>query len=193
MTIAVLAWGSLVWKPTNRGVTLQLRSPDRWESDGPWLPVEFARLSADGSLTLVVVPSHDTLVETLWSESAYRDLEPAILNVAGREGIKARIESIHGVVKDGSRIGSVPSNIASIVHSWLVDKPSLDAAIWTGLGTAPRRWREHGYAEGFTPANALSYLRSLSDRSHPAFEYMARAPRQIATPVRRKAEQESII
>lgn len=48
MAIAILGWGSLIWCPGN----LRIRGP--WRHDGPVLPIEFARISADGRLTLVV-------------------------------------------------------------------------------------------------------------------------------------------
>jgi hypothetical protein len=50
MKIAVLGWGSLLWE---QGV---LRLASRWRTDGPWLPIEFARLSDRGRLTLVIHP-----------------------------------------------------------------------------------------------------------------------------------------
>lgn len=194
MRIAIIAWGSLVWRPTDRGVTLRLRTPDDWRTDGPHLPVEFARISRDGSLTLVVVPGYTNRVRTLWSVSAHHDLNEAIRNLAGREGITENLEAIHGVLQSGLPIGSVDRDIATTIHSWLLKHPRLDAAIWTGLGTHPTTWRDHGYEEGFTPDNALLYLRSLrGDADHPAFDYLMKAPAQITTPVRERATDEGII
>lgn len=191
MEIAILAWGSLVWRPTHCGETLALQVPGQWAKDGPSLPVEFARISRDGSLTLVVVPDYPHHVTTLWSVSAHQELEPAIRNLATRECITENLASIHGVRKDGSRTGSVDERIASIVLDWLLARPTLGAAIWTGLGTQPSRWRDRGYAEGFTPDNALSYLRSVQDdETHPVHEYMRRTPAQIRTPVRQRASEE---
>lgn len=193
--IGILAWGSLVWRPTHCETTLELRTPGQWEPDGPPLPLEFARISRDGSLTLVVVPDYPHLVTALWSVSAFDDLDAAVRNLAARECIRTNLSSIHGVDQDGSPIGSVPMPIASTVHQWLRDHPaSPQAAIWTGLGTQPSRWRQRGYDDGFTPDNAIAYLRSLrDDQDHQAFEYLRRTPEQIKTPVRPRAEEERIV
>lgn len=192
MEIAVLGWGSLIWRPTHCDTTLELRHPGHWEPDGPTIPIEFARISRDGSLTLVVVPEYPHIVTTLWSMSAHQTLDPAIRNLAARECITENLNSIHGVGRDGSIIGSSNEEIATTVESWLGDQEdSLGAAIWTGLGTQPRRWRDRGYREGFTQANALSYLRSLqADENHPAFEYIRRTPEQIMTPIRKQQAYE---
>ncbi|MDF1595105.1 MAG: hypothetical protein P1T08_03235 [Acidimicrobiia bacterium] len=191
MEIAILAWGSLIWRPTHCGETLALQVPGQWEQDGPSLPVEFARISRDGSLTLVVVPGYPHQVRTLWSVSSHKELDPAIRNLATREGITENLSSIHGVRRDGSRIGSVDDRIASTALGWLLERPTLDAVIWTGLGTQPGRWRDRGYTEGFTPDNAVSYLRSLQDEeTHPAHEYMRRTPAQITSPIRQRATAE---
>jgi hypothetical protein len=48
--IAVIGWGSLIWCP---GI---LRTKSRWHSDGPALPIEFARISGDNRLSLVIHP-----------------------------------------------------------------------------------------------------------------------------------------
>jgi hypothetical protein len=57
MKIAVLGWGSLIWQPRELRISLPI-----WKTDGPELPVEFARVSMDGRLTLVPVSyTHLTL------------------------------------------------------------------------------------------------------------------------------------
>ncbi len=48
MEIAVIGWGSLIWCPGS------LRIKTKWRSEGPDLPIEFARISSDGRLTLVI-------------------------------------------------------------------------------------------------------------------------------------------
>jgi len=50
MRIAVLGWGSLIWKPDKPAISAP------WHANGPLLPIEFARISLDGRLTLVLCP-----------------------------------------------------------------------------------------------------------------------------------------
>ena len=78
MLIAVLGCGSLVWDPR----CLRVKKP--WYEDGPWLPIEYARKSDDGRLTLVIFPQAAE-VQTLWAESTYDTLTEARKNLRSRE------------------------------------------------------------------------------------------------------------
>ena len=94
MKIACLGWGSLIWRPEN----LLLRSG--WFMDGPLLPIEYARQSKDGRLTLVITEKAKP-VRTLWATMATSELAleeislarttfentpcPVILNTENRE------------------------------------------------------------------------------------------------------------
>jgi hypothetical protein len=57
--IVCLGWGSLIWNPKDLPV-------EDWHGDGPALPVEFARISRGGRLTLVVADSAAQL-PVLWT------------------------------------------------------------------------------------------------------------------------------
>jgi len=191
--VAVLGWGSLIWHPTDNGVTLDLETPGLWECDGPNLPIEFARISQDGRLTLVVLPSSAETVITLWSVSALNE-SAAVLNLAAREGTTKNVDAIHGVRMDGSKIGGVDAEVAAHVHTWMSERPALSAVIWTGLGTGLSRWREKGYKDGFSVDNAISYFRSLEgDAADRAFKYLRNAPAQIDTRVRQNAKAAGLI
>ena len=140
MQIAVLAWGSLVWQPRNDHGELSMAG--EWQTDGPTLPIEFARISTDGRLTLIITPGYPHSSRVLWSLSGLGDLDAAAANLAARE-TNAPLDCIHGI---GARrtLGSPDPSVLEAVSMWLGDKPDLDAAIWTGLGPGPR-WRADGF------------------------------------------------
>ena len=85
MEIAVLGWGSLVWEPKRRDA--RLRTKGYWYNDGPFLPIEYARISGNNELTLVIHPKARR-VRTLWIYSLYHNLNGAIRNLQKREGIR---------------------------------------------------------------------------------------------------------
>lgn len=89
--IAVLGWGSLIWQPG------ELAMQSTWEADGPLLPIEFSRVSADGRLTLVIDPKTQgqgrkpvnvggNELRTLYVVSALETLDAAVQNLKAREG-----------------------------------------------------------------------------------------------------------
>jgi hypothetical protein len=61
MLIACLGWGSLVWDPR------ELPVRGTWLTNGPFLPIEFARESSDGRITLVLVPDTIAVAQSLWA------------------------------------------------------------------------------------------------------------------------------
>ena len=183
MEIAVLAWGSLVWKPANDFGELSVRPGSTWGADGPRLPVEFARISSDGRLTLVVVPGYEHETRVLWRHSGLDDVDAAVDNLAQRETNAPRA-AIHAVTAAGDRLGQADPAVADRVERWVLRQDGVDAAVWTGLGPGPR-WRDHGY-DGFSPEHALAYARSLKGKTRrDTIEYVRNAPPQIDTPVRR--------
>jgi len=176
MRIAVLAWGSLVWQPRNRHGEIRLAGT--WHDDGPLLPVEFARISVDGRLTLILVPGYPHRSPVLWAGSAFSDVTAARANLAERE-TGAPIEEVHGVAAGGDVIGAPAGPVVATVSQWLGCR-SLDAAIWTGLGPGGR------WEGGFGVDAAVDYVSGLTgEERRRALEYVRRAPEQIDTPVRR--------
>jgi hypothetical protein len=83
MRLAVIGWGSLIWCPG------ELAIATRWHLNGPFLPLEFARISKDGRPTLVIHP-HAAQVRTYWAISRFDDLGDAIENLRKREGTNTK-------------------------------------------------------------------------------------------------------
>lgn len=174
MNIACLGWGSLVWNP---GV---LRTVGPWRADGPELPIEFARTSQDGRLTLVLVAGAP-LVPCLWTELEYTAPEHAQEALAGREGC-----TLPGV---GLWPGEAPVHAvgAERIARWAEER-GLRAVVWTAL-----RPKFNG-TDGDAPASgeaSVAYLRTLEARAQArAREYVERTPTQVRTPFRLTFEQE---
>ena len=82
MKIAILGWGSLIWDPG----TLAYDLKEGWSTEGPFLPIEFARISNKNRLTLVITDeAKENLVKTLYAISSFDSIGPSIKNLTHRE------------------------------------------------------------------------------------------------------------
>ena len=176
MVIACLGWGSLVWNPD----TLPLKST--WFENGPFLPIEFARQSSNGRITLVIVNSKNVaLVQSLWAILDSATIDDAIEALRVREGILKKNVSKHiAFWVEGQR----PSDdgITLTIYNW-AKQQKLDAVIWTNL---PPKFADENYR---IPSvnEVLNYLSSLEgDKLSQAKEYIQKTPKQIDTNYRRE-------
>ena len=173
--IACIGWGSLIWDKRNLDVD------SCWRADGPSLPVEFARQSSDGRITLVIVQGFAP-VPTLWSAFNTSDLAQARESLRQRERIPR--SRAHGLISHWRRGENPISEPDATISAWAAGK-DLDAAVWTNLGS------KFGGTDGRTPTEieAVAYLQALEGKVRAATEeYVRRAPRQIATVYRRAIE-----
>ena len=182
--IAVLGWGSLIWDPGTLGVS------SKWRTDGPCLPIEFARKSDGMRATLVVVPGYECFSRSYWALSVFGDVGTAADNLRIREGMDW-LRPIHVAYEDtwhSAGDGRGPKDdIGTAVSEWVAHQ-DVDAAIWTGLA-----------AKTFEPKSqrvpledqVVAFLRSLDlAKSKGAREYVEKAPASIDTPVRQAIEIE---
>lgn len=173
-TVACLGWGSLTWDPRE----LPIRR--YWFDDGPLIPLEFARQSQDGRMTLVLLDDAP-LVRSLWSIMDARHEDDAREDLRKREGILKKNATIH--------VGSWPSGTTTPIgglEDWARAR-RLDAVVWTAL---PPRLET---AEGCLPTETevIDYVRGLTGSTRTVTEqYVRRTPRQIDTPFRRRIEAE---
>jgi hypothetical protein len=174
--IVCLGWGSLIWDPRD----LRLRTTERpWHQDGPELPIEFARQSLGGKITLVL--SEDALpVPVLWADLDFEDLNEARANLTEREWSGGDPDAVVGVWTEST---PVSSPYEDSISRWARQK-KLDAVIWTKL---PPRF---GGVDGRVPScqEVLTHLLALT-RREKAEEYIRNAPVQIATRYRSEIEQ----
>jgi hypothetical protein len=180
----VLAWGSLVWDPR------ELKTVAKFAPDGPLLPIEFCRISADGRLTLAIDETFGAICNTYSAPSAYDSLDAAIENLRLREGMgNARtvgfVEPASGK-QSAVAIERHPEAVATI-SAWAASK-GYDAAIWSALASNFDEFDKGG--ELFSVSAAIQYLETL-EKDDPAklaaaLAYIRNAPPEVETPVRER-------
>ena len=158
MKIAILGWGSLIWNPQNLNYNTEIG----WQSEGPILPIEFARISNDGRLTLVITED-GTDIKTLFAISAFETLDEAILNLAIREG--SSIANIGFYEKTNSQFSPSDFKFQKNIIDWMQLNNDVDAIIWTNLG---ENWKTK-----LVVKDRISYLSNLENpKKEKAEEYI---------------------
>ena len=169
--IVCLGWGSLIWNPG----TLSVDPP--WRDDGPEIRVEYARVSKDERLTLVLGEGFQA-AQSLWAPMKVADSREAVENLRVREGTTKRYI---GTWKLGNQS---PRNIPGLA-SWAQAKRAT-CVIWTAL--PPKYHGENGCIP--TVEEALEYLTNLRGKSRQTAEiYVRRTPPKIRTPFRQAFEE----
>lgn len=175
--IVFLGWGSLVWDPR------ELRTNGCWKKDGPYLPIEFAKISRDKRLTLVLYPNTAKEAQTLWAFASCNSLKDAIRNLACRERTDSANIGFIDVV--GGKSKSNFKELVPKIKSWALNK-QLDAVIWTDLKSD----FEEKTKQYLNPENVVKYLRGLDSQDfHNAEKYVRNAPLQIRTSIRSVLEE----
>ena len=179
MNIACLGWGSLIWDQRS----LPVRG--KWFDDGPILPIEFARESSDGRITLVIVHEEhvENTVRSLWALMSVTTLEKAKSGLAKREGVlEKKIKCSIGFWerKNGETHGRSSTEISQGAES-----RDLDAVVWTNLECGLKKTRR----EMPSCEDVLRHLKNLRCKKREAAEkYIRRTPFQIDTEYRRQIQ-----
>jgi hypothetical protein len=170
-----------VWDPRD------LKIAAGFAPNGPLLPIEFCRISADGRLTLVIDKAVGDLCRTYSAASVFTSLDTAIENLRERETRHA--EDIGFAEPASERQSEIamerhPQAVASIA-AWAASN-GYDAAIWTALKSNFDAWDKAG--EPFSVTAAIRYVETLKEKDAAAFdralEYIRKAPPEVQTPVR---------
>ena len=180
MKCAVLAWGSLVWDPR------ELKTAAKFAANGPLLPVEFCRISADGRLTLAIDESFGAVCKAYSAPSALESLDAAIENLRQREGMPNTravgfVETVSG--RQSAVAMKHHPEVAATIGAWAASM-GYDAAIWTALASN----FEERAGEPFSLTAAIRYLETLEGDDPAKFaralDYVRMAPAEVETPVR---------
>ncbi len=176
-----MGWGSLIWDPRN------LKTKGEWKKDGPFLPIEFMRLSSGGRITLVIYPKAEE-VQTMWIKADLGDLDAAIENLRAREATLTGWISFVTLPDCASSCKAEPGILENI-QQW-AGKKGLDAVVWTALQDNPEHFAEETGMD-MNEDNIIKYLGSLKDKMlKDAKEYVQKTPKQIDTKFRRRIKQE---
>ncbi|MGH0003872.1 hypothetical protein ACQU0X_27680 [Pseudovibrio ascidiaceicola] len=153
-----------------------------WREDGPNLPIEFARKSADGRMTLVVC-REGTECPTLWNTLSSTSLEEAREALTKREGLPSTKNAAFW-----SSSGASDHYGAELVKVW-AEKHGFAGVVWTGL--PPKSPITDKNNDHPSIDDVISHLSSLKGHSaNRAEEYVRKAPTQIATAYRARIVEE---
>jgi hypothetical protein len=176
MMIGCLTWGSLVWNPGK----LPIRGG--WQTDGPFLPIEFARLSNHDRITLVILYDHPEYApsRSLWTLLDAESPQKALQMLKKREG--ATSDRAIGLWQKGT--AEPQHTVDRLIARW-AQAIGLDAVVWTKLG--PRWVKGKKTVERMpTKEEILKRIRTWAEPLGTyARLYLQMAPKQIDTPYRR--------
>jgi hypothetical protein len=179
-----------------------------WNEDGPYLPVEFARIPKNRRLTLVLFPDAPK-VQCPWVETKFKTLEEAIAYLSKQEETTEDNIGFYSSKDESYRCNAIP-NILPALIKW-ANEHELDAVIWLELTSnfmeeydrliQERKEADEESASDFdeTPKefnekNVLSYFSDIydyeRDRWESARSYFAYVPDQIDTPIRKALRRE---
>lgn len=177
--IACIGWGSLVYSPGD------LPCLGHWQMDGPMLPVEFARQSENGRITLVICDAVPR-VPACWCLLDVPDVVAARRALGVREYPKATPQWIEKNVGYWDADGRTVFGLEGQTIAAWAGARRLHGAVWTNLpckfngksGTMP------------TGAQVVAYLEGLRGETRDQAEaYVRQAPAQVDTPYRRLIAQ----
>lgn len=183
--IAIIAWGSLIWEPKYLNYDKQLG----WINDGPILPIEFARISKDGRLTLVIT-ENGCLNRTFYTlANSNISFEEAIENLRIREG-KCNRKYIGFYKAETDEFHTDDFKYKEEIRNWSKEK-KIKNIIWTDL---PEKWshkNENEETVNIIPNERIEYLKNLpSEKKELAEKYIRKTPPQIKTNFRKLIEKQ---
>jgi len=174
--IACIGWGSLIEHP---GCLATLGT---WVADGPRLPVEFARESNDGRITLVICPTVER-VPTRWILLNQPDVQAAAENLGYREYAEATPKWISRSIGWWDREAAKQYGAESETIAAWATAQGLDGVVWTNLPCGFKASR------GQMPSgdDVLMHLRGLDAAAlEKAKDYVRAAPVEVDTAYRRR-------
>ena len=186
--IGIIGWGSLLWDPRDLKISkikIGNCSQDIWHG-GPYLPIEFARVSNDGRLTLVIDEGINTDIQSsksqTWiAESLLSSVEDARFDLSIREGGEG-VPTGHAGITSRNEFG-----INMLIKEWLDGPENTEKftdLIWTNLEP-----KSNEPGEKWEYGDRCKYIQSNMENKK-LIEYLKKAPPTVRTPIRDYAEKE---
>jgi hypothetical protein len=179
--IAILGWGSLIWKPK------QLPYDGFWRQGGPILPLEFSKVTPTRPLNIVLDPINGVHCQARFAMSLRTTLAEAIADLKQRESCDDEFIGYLDQENDRSSLQEYPQQIdvEDEVRQWCASQ-GISAAIWTAV---PPNFEQCVGVE-FSVSAAIEYLKELSQSGlNSALEYIRNTPAEIMTPVRKRVTE----
>ena len=184
MNIAILGWGSLLW---DKRISFDEQHYD-WKSDGPYLKLEFSRISKSrqGALTLVLDAENGNHCQVSYTLSKRLNPYEAIDDLRRREGTTSKNIGFYFV--DNSRLQGGSIEILKTIQQWASIK-NVDVIIWTNLKC---NFQEMCKCDKpFSIETAITYLQGLDKAGKDkAIEYISKAPAFVVTPLRNALQKQ---
>lgn len=186
MTIAILAWGSLIWDDNWPEFD---RQRGEWLKDGPMLPLEFSRVSASRhkALTLVIDTVNGKDCKVMYAESKRTNPDDAIADLRDREGtIMNHMGFYFAKYPARECVPPVPPSIPD----WASSK-NIEVVVWAGMPSNFSQKNMVKVGAEFSVEAAVTHLQTITPKGKAAAaEYVWRAPALVVTPLRTKLQAE---
>lgn len=173
MNITLVSFGSLLWN--NKGLRIS-----KFKDNGPFLPLEFSRISQDGRLTLVIDERSGRDNPTFHAKMKYNTLQKAIKALQTREKIKDenidRSIGVVDVVNKQVNLGAqkYSKRVLDSLYQWGLSN-KVDFIIFSALSV---RFKD-AINVPFSSFSAMAYLEGIEDEEvlNRAIEYIQKVPR----------------
>lgn len=176
MKIAILGWGSLLSATNKKNLSIV---GNKFNSNGPEIPLELTRISNDGRLTLVIDEEVGVTNKAMFAISKHGSINKAFDELVKIEKVQPnRIGVVDIKNEQTSESATRHSTTTMSIAKW-AQKNKFDAVLWCGLG---RKFKDKINVK-FSPNAAVKYLAGLPNTErNNSLKYIKGLPKTIKTP-----------
>lgn len=178
LKIAFLAWGSLLSTANKKKLSIV---GNKFNANGPVIPLELSRISGDGRLTLVIDENAGAKNKAFYAISKHNSVNKAFDELVSVEKVQPnRIGVVDIKNKQTSECATRHSETTMSIAKWAKSN-GIDVVLWSGLG---RKFKDKIDVKFSTQA-AVNYLNGLpKEERETSLKYIKSLPKNIETPVK---------